>query len=66
MQLRGVFPYTVASLFPPVESEANGSEVYAAGFTQLASREGMLPELGAFPQPNPGLKVAVDEGLARL
>ena len=30
------------------------------------SREGMLPELGAFPQPNPGLNVAVDDGLARL
>jgi hypothetical protein len=31
--------------------------------TQLASRDRMLPALGALAQPNPGLKVAVDDGV---
>ena len=38
MQLRGLFPLIVTSLFPPVESGPNGSDVYAPGFPQLLSR----------------------------
>jgi hypothetical protein len=63
-QFRGVFPKSVASLDPPVERGASGLGWYAAPLIQFPSLAVLLPELRALPQLNPGIKVALAEGLA--
>lgn len=63
-QFRGVFPKSVASLNPPVERGASGLGWYAAALIQFPSLAVLLPELRALAQLNPGIKVALAEGLA--